>query len=298
MTSQTMNSIRHNQNQEQILMCLFSQRIMYDKAKIDTYINYGINFIIFFIGTITTKFLTNKPLTLTIGIFECILFILSIIIEKRIEKLNKLAAATQEFIDRSIYEFEINNRVLDGIDIDTIISKANEIKDKYKDKYNIQINNTGEDKPSGVKDWYTNISDDIEKNNAILKCQEQSIYWDKKLMYIYKRLIVGVIIIFIIVFIFINLNNTVEDFLISIFSIFLLTKQIILELQSTKEFIKNSEKLEIQIDTLKEVGFIQENKLKDIQLDIYKRRRSNLNVPSFIYNIINKNLHKEYNTNN
>ena len=52
------------------------------------------------------------------------------------------------------------------------------------------------------------------------------------------------------------------------------------------------------MDTLKEIGVIQEDNLKDIQLSIYKRRCSNFNVPSFIYNIINKKLHKEYSRNN
>ena len=298
MTSQTMNRINCNQNKEEILMCLFSQRKIYDNAKNYTYINWIINFIIFFIGIIITKLLKNKLLILIIGIIEIILFLFSIYIDKKVKNLNILAATTQEFVDRNIYEFEINKRELSCIIPFTIKSKTQDMKDKYEAEYNIQKNSNGYCKPSGVKDWYINIPDNIDKYKAILKCQEQNIYWDKQLIYTYKKIIEIVIIIFIILFILINLNNVLSDVLISIISIFPISKQIIEELQSAKEYIKNSEELKVKMDTLKEIGVIQEDNLKDIQLSIYKRRCSNFNVPSFIYNIINKKLHKEYSRNN
>ena len=82
---------------------------------------------------------------------------------------------------------------------------------KKRKDYFSQINNNGNLKPPGVKDWYElNGNYEYSEIDAIIECQKQNKYWTTELMRI-KFLITNVIfIIFLILFIFIAKMNSIK----------------------------------------------------------------------------------------
>lgn len=66
-------------------------------------------------------------------------------------------------------------------------SQINEIVRKtikiHHTEAQIQMNNTGNDTPPGVKDWYE-FPDEIDIQSPILFCQRQNIWWTNKMMFI------------------------------------------------------------------------------------------------------------------
>ena len=76
MTSQTMNRINELQNDEESLMLLSSQKILYDESKKFKCITFIINTLIFIIGIIPEQFLGgNAPIAISSGLLWLISYL-------------------------------------------------------------------------------------------------------------------------------------------------------------------------------------------------------------------------------
>lgn len=295
MTSQTMNRINELQNDEESLMLLSSQKILYDESKKFKCITFIINTLIFIIGIIPEQFLGgNAPIAISSGL----LWLISYLTNKKSSEFNGLAAATQAFIDRKIYEFDIQERHLNGYSKNEILIKARDLKDKYPEKYKININNTGESTPRGVKDWYICIDSNLSKNEAIAKCQKQVIYWDKPIVIAYRNLLIGILILFILLNIFIYWNENLSQTIISIFTCIPILSQIWEELCDTFKYIYHSKEIEAIANVLDTECSNSLEILKNLQDKINNRRSSKFNVPSLIYKKLSYKLHKKYKRDN
>lgn len=295
MTSQIMNNINEIQNNEETLMLLFSQKILYDDAKKFKFITFIINTVIFIIGIISKQFNGYDDFVV---ITSGLLFLIGLLTNKKASESNGLAAATQAFIDRKIYEFDIQERHLNGYSKDEILSKARDLKDKYPEKYQTNINNTGEAIQRGVRDWYICIDSNLPKNDAIIKCQKQVTYWDKRIIIAYRNFLIGVLISFILLLMFIYWCEDFSEVIISILTCIPILSQIGKELFDTFKYIYQSREIEVVEAVLDTESSNSLEVLKNLQSKIDNRRSSEFNVPSFIYKRLSHKLHKKYKRDN
>lgn len=290
-----MNNINNNQNEEENLLLLYSQKNLYDKSKKIKYYAILLALVCFLLGILSELIVGYE------GHFTILIFFITATtkyLKNNSYKFNNLAAATQELIDRRLFGFEIENRHLDNHTISEILSVAKDLKEKYPEKYLININNTGTDSPNGVKDWYTNIPSNLQVKDAILKCQKQNIYWDKLLIDSYRKILIFLIFFVAIIFFILYWNKSVYNFIVGVISSFSICEIIINEFVMSTNFKSINTEINCIIDTLDRSNIINTNDLKELQAKIFERRKSDFNVPSFIHKINRITIHHKYNRDN
>lgn len=290
-----MNNIKNDQNKEQNLLLLYSQKSLYNKSKKIKYYTILLALVCFLLG-ILSKSIIGYEVYFTISIF--FITASSKYLQNNSYKLNNLAAATQELIDRSLFGFEIENRHLDNHTISEILAVAKDLKEKYPEKYSTNISNTGTDSPNGVKDWYTNISSKLQVNDAILKCQKQNIYWDKLLIDFYRKILIFLILFVVVIFLTLYWNQSVCNLIIGVISSFSIFEIIIKEFLMATKFKSINTEINCIIDTLDRSNNININALKELQAKVFARRKSNFNIPSVIHKINRITIHHKYNRDN
>jgi len=290
-----MNNINVEQNKEENLLLLFSQKILYEKTKKTKYFIVFLGLVNFLLG-IASKTILGHTEYFLIATFIIMLF--SQHLKKDSCKFNNLAAATQELVDRKLYGFEIESRDLGGHSKSYIISTAKNLSDKKSRKYSININNSGTDTPNGVKNWYTDIAPNLPLDEAIMKCQGQNIYWDKYLIKYYKNLLKISCVIILIIFLFLYWNNELKDFVLGLISSYSILEIITKELSKANESTTYHIEIDSILSTSNNLGTINLNLLKDLQSKIYLRRDSCFNVPSFLHKLNSGKLHRTYSRDN
>ena len=290
-----MNNISIDQNKEENLLLLFSQKTLYNKAKTTKYFALLLAIINFALGIVSKTTDLYKEQFL-ISIF--IIALASKYLKNLSCKSNDLASSTQELIDRKLYGFKIESRFLENHNASELISVAKDLKEKYPQKYLVEISNSGTDKPNGVKNWYTKIYSNLTVDEAILKCQKQNIYWDKYLIKCYKNILNTLYVFIGIIFLILYWNQGLNSFvlgIISSFSIFDLLKN---ELSMTKKFTTHNLEIDSMISASVNLGSINKDFLENLQSKIFSRRKSCFNVPSFIHKLKSIKLHSNYDRDN
>lgn len=290
-----MNNINTEQNKEEILLLLFSQKTLYNKAKNYKYIIIFmaiVNFLLGIVNKITSLYEVQISIIITLIILICEY------LKSKSSKFNDLAAATQELIDRKLYGFEIKNRFLGNHSNSQIESTATDLKEKYHSKYIENIQNCGTDEPNGVKNWYIEINPSLPIDKAILKCQNQNIYWDERLIRYYRNLLNLLCITIGIIFLILYWNKGVKAFFMGALSSYTIFMILIKELYSANKFINYNRYIDAMICTSNILEVINQEFLEELQSKIFLRRKSCFNVPSFIHKIYSKKLHSKYDIDN
>lgn len=276
-----MNDIKTKQNTPEILDFLFSARFYMNRADFQSTLKYYL--IIISIILLLINFSLKKEY---IDNIILIISLISLPFNSAIKKNIKKGALTKQYIDYDLYDFKKNHLK----NYELIVESKNYAIDKNYNFYKTQIENNGDSKERGVKDWYF-VNDSIPKLSAILICQKQNIYWDQKLIKIYKWLIyICLAILFIILLIFIylfqsNFLKILISLLIYGYSFFELIFQ-----------INKQEKLMIEIDV--RINYIENTKilLKTNELlkiqELIDKRRSFLIIPDQLHKILCKTIHK------
>lgn len=290
-----MNNINTEQNKEENLLLLFSQKTLYNKAKTTKYFALLLALINFVLGIVskTTDLYKDQFL---ISIF--LITWASRYLKNLSCKSNDLAASTQELIDRKLYGFKIESRFLENHNASEIISVAKDLKEKYPQKYLVNISNSGTDTPNGVKNWYTKIHSSLPVDEAILKCQKQNIYWDKCLIKYYENILNILCVIIGIVFLILYWNQGVNSFVLGIISSFSIFDILRTELSMTKKFTNHNIEIDSIISASVNLGSINTDFLQNLQSKIFSRRKSCFNVPSFIHKLKSIKLHSNYDRDN
>lgn len=290
-----MNNINIEQNKEENLLLLFSQKMLYEKTKSSKYVVLTLGLLNFLLGIASKTWLGNTEKFL---IATFIIMLISQYFKKKSCKFNNLAASTQELVDRKLYGFEISSRHLGGHAKSELISIANNLRDTKKKKYITNINNSGTDKPKGVKNWYTNIDPHMRLHDAIVKCQGENIYWDKNLVKYYRNLLKILSILILLIFLCLYWRKDLQAFVLGLISSYSILQIIIDEFTKSNDYSTYSTEIDTIISTSKNLNTINTDLLKDLQLKIYLRRNSSFNVPSFIHTLKSKNLHASYSRDN
>ncbi|GAA0225006.1 S-4TM family putative pore-forming effector [Metaclostridioides mangenotii] len=289
------NSINIEQNKEYNLLLLFSQKMLYENAKNTKYLIILLGLLNFILGITSNTFSDHRDKILIIAF---IILIVSKALNKNACKFNTLAATTQELVDRKLFGFEIESRHLDGNSKDELKSKAKDLRDKMPKKYSDNINNSGYDRPRGVKNWYSDIAPNLSIEKAIIKCQGQNIYWDKALIKFYQKLLLILNLIIVIIFLLLYWNKEVKDVVLGVISSYLIFEILIKELFKTNEYINNCNLIDAIIARSSSSNETSLELLKDLQSKIYSRRKSGFNIPTFIHELNTNKLHKKYSRDN
>lgn len=279
-----MLNILKKQNESEILKLLYSARKNYNLAE-SNFIWLSL-FTLFPIVIQLMNFENNlKPVLILISYIMFSVF--SLAFHQRI----KIGSETKEFIDRSLFGLGLD---FDKTQIDRIKAEASRLAIKYKNEYNEQINNTGENDIKGVKDWYyININDADEVEN-IYQCQCQNIYWDKELNKILKYIYSIIFMLLLLSLAFAFKTKSSLDFLSLLVVMFPILSATFYFFIECIKFNGISTSLETTLNMFNKLKCNDDKKviIEEIQKSIFKRRRSKMIVPNVLHRFKSNILHK------
>ena len=289
---QDTNDISTRQNDEKIKLLFFSQKFIYRNLKTLKYIMWVLAIISLLSGIFLKQHLEVKV------IIGAGIFIFTWLLDSYINKRINLAATTQELADRSLYGFSKDIGNFNGLAVEKISEEAKKIRDKDLEIYKVIINNKGTDTPPGVKDWYDDINISIPRFEAILKCQKQNVYWDKKLIEMYRIFLCICIAIVILLGVIMFWNRDMKNFIFTAITGLPILKIIILEIYNSNKYINYSKEIDGRISSIKAGDSINTVQLQELQAKIYERRRSGFTVPDYFHHKYTKVIHKKFRNSN
>ena len=146
---------------------------------------------------------------------------------------------------------------------------------KHKKEADINIQNTGRDKPPGVKNWYE-FKNTVTDLQAQFECQKQNIWWNKKMVRI--RMIILPVILFILISFFVAMfvlfKSDALSIIVCAIGIILKVIERIIEHYSYHktsikiEAIQSHAERELTIETIKELQELIDERRKTPVLEI------------------------------
>lgn len=284
-----MKNIFNKQNTDELLILQFSQRKHYERAE-------KLQYVLWVLMVINIIVSNTNVVRYSLGfdasiLLSSVITILYIFFKEWINKNVQIGAYTKELIDCKLFEFKIVNRFKKYTEKE-LYELAIYKKNKNKKEYYIQVGNTGIDVPRGVKNWYSNYTH-MNKSRAILECQKENLWWDRKLSGIYVNICCGLIVFIMIISIYINRNNTLWNVICS--QIIPIIPIIIELVDQVKKFMQlktstnNCNSICNNIE--RNISVIEMRDLEELQGYILERRLNNLLIPKAIHSILSKNLH-------
>lgn len=171
-----MNDIYKKQNEDEVLLLLFSARKFYNRAS-------SLNTVSWCVALASALFSNNDYVKDNLGQYMVILpaafTLVTLFLQKKVNSTIQLGASTQELIDRTLFGFNVSGEIGKHTK-EQLRDWAIKEKRKDPDGYAIAVKNTGKDKPKGVKNWYEGR---IGKkgNEAIFQCQKENAWYDKEI---------------------------------------------------------------------------------------------------------------------
>ena len=282
-----MHRIFHDQNQEKFLELLFLQRKCYSIAKRDRMISWGMVASGVIIVLISYFFKETKCLWQ----FGFVMSWLSLFFDGQYKKYIRIASASQAYIDDMLFGFEVKSEY-HGFRKAEIYSITQKFKEKYRQSFKLQTQNTGTDSPPGVLDWYT-ATECEEDNEVIFSCQKQNFWWNHELSEEYVKKIAVFIGILAAAAIGINVyfNLRIQELG------FILAKTCAILKQSwiVYQEYKSDDKLKSQTDgmiRIIEKRSIAEEDLIQLQASINAIRETGFHVPDFVHKREAGRLHR------
>ena len=283
-----MNNINEKQNEEDILMLLYSQRKHYDNAgKIQYFI--WISMIINIIIN-NNKFICDYLGATIVKAISGVLMLLYIYLRFKIRKNIDIGASTKQLIDCKL--FGLKYETYKKYTRDKIFEFAISNRNRNKKEYLIQINNTGKDKPRGVKNWYEDRTG-LDLNRAIYECQKENLWWDEKLCKIYMIGFVAINVLSLIVIIAINRNETLTSILAAvIFPSLQIFVEVLTEFWSFIKILIYRGKIDERSTCIeKDLDNINLKDLERVQELIFERRLYKFLIPTNIHSIVSVKFH-------
>ena len=168
----TTDSIYERQNEQQLLKCIAAQRKEYDKAK-RRGLCKDILTAIFALLSIISSWIDNDVMTAITFLFAGMTSFASKYIDIHVHKHKNVAAVTQQYVDVTLYNFVLNDKVGSWGNIPTEHELAETISivtDKDIER---------------VKNWYSDYSD-LQPIKQVFCCQKENLRWDIRLRQEFK----------------------------------------------------------------------------------------------------------------
>lgn len=167
-----MSTISIRQNEENVLRCQYAARFCYNRAEV---LNTGV-----WCCCIMAAMLVFLPDSLP-GILQYGLplsvELLATFLTWRLSVRVSQASLFRSYFDAYVFSFDLT-------EFSSKIHKIGELSKKivryHQEEATVQLKNTGNDYPPGVKDWYI-LTEGLSENDAIFECQRQNSYWDEKM---------------------------------------------------------------------------------------------------------------------
>lgn len=180
-----MKSIYTKQNDEGILLLQFLSRKSYNNASVINLILWVLSILsALVLPSLETLFLKYLG-KVTILILPWLVVGLVYYLEKKVVNMVSLGADTKELIDRTLFEFALPAQ--HDFSKDKIVELAINEKQKNRKEYEIAVKNTGEDKPKGVRNWYSE-KQATNPHDEILLCQKENRWFDNSISTTYTYL--------------------------------------------------------------------------------------------------------------
>ena len=201
----------------------------------------------------------------------------------------QLGAAYKMWFDYLLFGFPRKDNY-QGVTTNQLNRIMATITRRYKRRYIIEITHNGISKPHGVRDWYYDISDKIDKNKAIVKCQEQNGFFDKSIMIVSWWTFVSIVICAIVIVIVVKRDIMLRQTIYLAYTCLALFVKIIKEIYLyVKAYATYYLGDSLDIETHNESDDI----IMVRQHNIDYRRRLNLITPNIIYRIKSLSLHSQ-----
>lgn len=168
----TMDSIFAKQNEPQLLKCIAAQRNEYDKAK-RRGLCKDILTAIFAILSIISSWIDNDVMTAITFLFAGMTSFASKYIDMHVHKHKNVAAVTQQYVDVTLYNSVLNDKIGSWGNIPTYHELAE------------TISIVADKDVEGVKNWYSDYSS-LKPIEQIFCCQKENLRWDIKLRQEFK----------------------------------------------------------------------------------------------------------------
>ena len=274
------------QNENQFIELLFLQRRSYNSAGNWNSSLWGIAILSAVIGSNSIFNLSDSLRAVTTS--TMILFVW--IAHNQLKKKIMIGAYTKELFDRSLYGQTIKYSNWE-VKPDEIREMAHRLRLKHSKDFNVALANSGEDKPRGLKDWYTRTTKE-NRNESIFECQRENIWWDKKIATNYK-IVIGLLALIVIAgFLLTNYNKSLLDVGLSIFANVALVLKLIDDWLIQKRFNNHHIKIEEFIENINEKAKPSKEDLEKMQERILMRRKMRYFPFDFLHKINRFKLHK------
>lgn len=284
-------SIYEKQNEREILEMQAAAKIDYSSSA-----TYNFIVIILYILIIAISIFSNSD-SLLWPLLTIISTLLTIIFNDLCQQRRLNAANLREYIDAYLYNIKCT---VTKEEARSLLLKKKKKQQKLIDIY---CSNDGESKPRGVKNWYSDYSKE-SYIKQIFSCQKENIYFDRQLLNKYRIIIVlfilAIAITYLVSFgIMISRYSTLSIHIIlscatelvlmfisllkyTITKFSCLNKEIIQYIIKVEDYVKNCERKLDMKDII------------EIQQRINARRRMQVDIQNFLYNIFSNQIHKDY----
>lgn len=282
-----MDNIFERQNEESLMKLQFSQRRHYDAAGRWNRSLWVIAILLALIGNNVLFEFQESGIQL---VLVASLTIAAFFINSYVNKLISIGSNTKELFDRMLFGLDIY-RVNWDIDITEIKEIAERLKDKHQEKFRVALMNTGQDKPKGLRNWYTS-SIESTQNKTIFGCQKENIWWDKKLTDLYRMVLITITFIALGGFVYKFYNSNLSDIINSLMANLTLVLKLIDDYRIQKKYSEHQISIKILegIISRKEEPSISD--LVDFQDLIFARRCMRYLPFDSLHTISSVKLHK------
>lgn len=274
------------QNENQFIELLFLQRRSYYAAENWNRALWGITILSAVIASVSIFNISDSLKVLV----SSIMILFAWIAHNQLKKKIMIGAYAKELFDRSLYAQTIKCSNWE-VKPDEIREIAHCTRLKHSKEYNVAFANSGEDKPRGLKDWYTSSTNE-NRNESIFECQKENIWWDKKLSTNYKNVVGLLALIGIVGFLIINYNKSLLEVALSLFANIALVLKLIDDWLIQKKFSNHHIKMEELIDNINEKAKPSVKDLEKMQERILIRRKMRYLPFDFLHKISRFKLHK------
>lgn len=268
--------INQKQNEDEMLQLQYYARKLYDTANI----LFLIKMIVLLINVILAMIDINIVVIV-------ILSLIYLVLENKESYCIKNAACAREIFDAILFDFNIPKEYT------KIKENAKKICTLHSAEFEIQKNNTGVDKPAGVKNWYTK-NNGVTKNEIIFNCQVENTRWDEKITKINSIIFWSIIVISFILYIIVRHKDSIGDFVLGSLLAFEMIEQIIRIAIEYKKYNKNLIERNFEIQRM-QTKKIKKDELISLQELIKERRNLKLVPFNSIHKFITIKMHDLFN---
>jgi uncharacterized membrane protein len=290
-----LNDINVKQNKEEILLYFFTQRKLYSKAKKINLLLFWIGVAIYILGLLP---IVKSKFDYYYNVATVAWIVISQILNDRSVSTKLMAAEYQEYIDRSLFEFPINNDIISNLD--KLRRCAIDLKIKHNKEFNEKVKPNAKET---VYNWYSDVSN-LPIEIARIFCQNENCHWENKLRRDYNKILYFLIITAVSTYVYLLVKYYSGHAIFNLIYAVPISIEIIKLIKHNNAIVKICDELE---DRMNRVYTYISEKLEDmdnqylynesiaIQRKIFEYRKTNIPIPNFLYNFLRKRYQKESN---